>query len=195
MEKLSFILLFGILVWGHNARSEEADVPVNADDQTIRLEIDVPQHVTDKLGPEELNKLLRSAMHRRSNNAFNDLEDILVPAIVFTALVLIVFITLYLPFRKYKELQETVRQMSQQKLEIPEAILTALQAPRVPTAWSDLRKGLLLSALGIGTSVIILFVNPDVIEDGTWGVGLLPLAIGGAYTLLWYIGRDKEMDT
>ena len=49
------------------------------------------------------------------------------------------------------------------------------------TAWSDLRKGIILTALGVGLSAYSMF------DDGTPnGVGLILLFLGLGYCVLWY---------
>jgi hypothetical protein len=56
------------------------------------------------------------------------------------------------------------------------------------TAWSDLRKGVILTALGVGLSLYSMF------DDGTPnGVGLILLFLGLGYCVLWYF-EDRTPD-
>jgi hypothetical protein len=57
------------------------------------------------------------------------------------------------------------------------------------TAWSDLRKGVILTALGLGMSLYSMF------DDGTPnGVGLILLFLGLGYCVLWYFeDRTPEL--
>ena len=56
------------------------------------------------------------------------------------------------------------------------------------TAWSDLRKGIILTALGLGLSAYSMF------DDGTPnGVGLILLFLGLGYCVLWYF-EDRTAD-
>lgn len=56
------------------------------------------------------------------------------------------------------------------------------------TAWSDLRKGVILTALGVGLSLYSMF------DDGTPnGVGLILLFLGLGYCVLWYF-EDRTQE-
>ncbi len=56
------------------------------------------------------------------------------------------------------------------------------------TAWSDLRKGIILTAIGVGLSLYSMF------DDGTPnGVGLILLFLGLGYCVLWYF-EDRGPD-
>ena len=70
------------------------------------------------------------------------------------------------------------------------AVITHNSSP-TPAAspTSDLRRGLIWLALGIGSAILFLKVFED---SGLWALGLIPAFIGVAYLLCWGIGVARE---
>ena len=155
-----------------------------------QIALSVNPELVDKLSAEQLENVLRFAIRHRNPPPETLLkEDILIPFIVFASLVFIVLLALYFPYRKAKDMQETLRVMIKEKHEIPEAYFAAMNRRSVPTEVADLRKGVLLLALGIAAMGLIFLANPNSSQDGSWSVGFIPLCLGLAYLLLWQTRR------
>ena len=89
--------------------------------------------------------------------------------------------------RRLKLAHETMRLMIEKGLPVPTELINPPPPAKRPR--SDLRRGLLWLALGVGT--IILLRNASD-EAGIWTAGLIPAFIGVAYLLCWGIGLARE---
>ena len=54
--------------------------------------------------------------------------------------------------------------------------------------FSDLRRGIILSGLGIGLSLFMYQLNAP------WSVGLIPIFMGAGYLILWKLDTNKNGD-
>jgi len=105
----------------------------------------------------------------------------------FGTVILVVLIPLFLQFRRNRLMHETLRTMVEKGMEIPEALLTASQKPK-----SDLRRGIIGVSVGIGICLFFLMSNLHGLgAKNPWAVGLLPLAIGIGYIVVWKLEHQK----
>lgn len=111
---------------------------------------------------------------------------VIVPIAFFLTVVGIVLISLLMGFRKERLRHETLRLMVERGAEIPVALLTGPAKRRS----SDLRKGAIWVAVGLGISAALAVLAHD--EPGhAWAIGLVPLLLGAGYLLVWRLeGRD-----
>jgi hypothetical protein len=107
---------------------------------------------------------------------------------IFGAPVLIVGLILYFSFSRQRALHKTVRMMVEKGQPVPEALL----APPAPAQRkrSDLRRGVVLTMVGLGLMVFFGAVNDW--EGGAWTLGLIPFLIGVGYLLVWKLDTKKD---
>jgi hypothetical protein len=126
-----------------------------------------------------------------------------VVALVFLVPLLIIVLLIWYKVRKNRMLNETMIKLAEKGVVPPAEAMEALSANRVDAAvtsspatapmyeqaktlrrraaWSDLRKGVLLIAVGFGLTIW------SMLEDGTpSGLGLILLFVGIAFCVLWF---------
>jgi Flp pilus assembly protein TadB len=106
---------------------------------------------------------------------------------VFGAPVLIVALIMYFSFSKSRAMQRTVRMMVEKGQPVPEALLNPPPAQRQR---SDMRRGIVLTMIGIGLMMFFGAVNDW--EGGSWTLGLIPFLIGVGYLLVWKLDTKKD---
>jgi hypothetical protein len=106
---------------------------------------------------------------------------------IFGAPVLIVGLILYFSFSKSRALHRTVRMMVEKGQPVPEALLNPPPAQRQR---SDLRRGVILTMIGVGLMVFLAGANDW--EGGSWTLGLIPFLIGAGYLLVWKLDTKKD---
>jgi hypothetical protein len=123
----------------------------------------------------------------------DDIPAIVVPIVaitlltVFGAPVLIVGLIMYFSFSRQRALHRTVRMMVEKGQPVPEALLNPPPAQRQR---SDLRRGIVLTMIGIG--LIAFFGAASEWEGGAWTLGLIPFLIGVGYLLVWKLDAKKD---
>ena len=192
MKILCFFILFLTAITQIGLGEEASPTPVN---QPLKMDISMSPELVAKMSNQEITEVLKYSVRRKHPTPESPFsEDILVPFVVFGSIVVIVFICLYLPYRKSRDVQETVRLMIRENKQIPDGFFESLQTKKLPTAETDLRKGILLSCFGIASSLLILFANPESSHDGSWAIGILPFLVGLGYLGLWRFNSAKKVD-
>src|SRR5215471_18805641 len=107
---------------------------------------------------------------------------------IFGAPVLIVAVILYFGFSKSRMQHRTIRMLAEKGQPIP-AVLMAPPAPAVRQR-SDMRRGVVLTMIGIGVMLFLGAVNDW--EGGVWSLGLIPLLIGAGYLIVWKLEGGKK---
>lgn len=122
-----------------------------------------------------------------------DIPGIVVPIVaitlltVFGAPVLIVGLIMYFSFSRQRALHRTVRMMVEKGQPVPEALLNPPPAQRQR---SDVRRGVILTMIGVGLMVFLAAANDW--EGGSWTLGLIPFLIGAGYLLVWKLDTRKD---
>ena len=122
-----------------------------------------------------------------------DIPEIVIPIVaitlltVFGAPVLIVGLIMYFSFSRSRAMHRTVRMMVEKGQPVPEALLNPPPALRQR---SDLRRGVVLTMIGLGLMVFFGAVNDW--EGGAWTLGLIPFLIGAGYLLVWKLDTKKD---
>jgi hypothetical protein len=122
-----------------------------------------------------------------------DIPEFVIPIVaitlltVFGAPVLIVGLILYFSFSRSRALHRTVRMMVEKGQPVPAALLSPPPAQRQR---SDLRRGVVLTMIGLGLMVFFGAVNDW--EGGAWTLGLIPFLIGAGYLLVWKLDTKKD---
>src|SRR5215470_13724945 len=133
------------------------------------------------------------ALDRLGDEKSMDLPEFVIPIVaitmltVFGAPVLIVGLIMYFSFSRSRSLQKTVRMMVEKGQPVPEALLNPPPAQRQR---SDLRRGVVLTMIGIGLMAFFGAVNDW--EGGSWTLGLIPFLIGVGYLLVWKLDTKKD---
>jgi hypothetical protein len=108
---------------------------------------------------------------------------------IFGAPVLIVAVILYFGFSKTRMQHRTIRMLAEKGQPIPPALL-APPAPAVRQR-SDMRRGVVLTMVGLGLMVWLGAVNDW--EGGAWSLGLIPFLIGAGYLIVWKLEGKKDV--
>jgi len=122
-----------------------------------------------------------------------DLPEFVIPIVAITMLtifgapVLIVGLIMYFSFSKSRAMHRTVRMMVEKGQPVPEALLNPPPAQRQR---SDVRRGVVLTMIGIGLMAFFGAVNDW--EGGSWTLGLIPFLIGVGYLLVWKLDTKKD---
>ena len=133
---------------------------------------------------------LDSLTHGKSHD---DIPALVVPIVaitlltVFGAPVLIVGLIMYFSFSRQRALHRTVRMMVEKGQPVPEALLNPPPAHRQR---SDLRRGVILTMIGVG--LMAFFAAANDWEGGSWTLGLIPFLIGAGYLLVWKLDTKKD---
>jgi hypothetical protein len=79
---------------------------------------------------------------------------------------------------------KTAVELAQRGLPLPPQLLADTSISRL---YSDLRTGLVLTALGVGAIAFALTLP----RHPAWGLGLIPLFAGLGYILTWLLGKPQ----
>ena len=137
--------------------------------------------LADKLPPDQ------AAAYLKNRHAWSTVGDTLQYLAVLALPVGIVALVLTFRHRRQKLAHETMRLMIEKGLPVPPELINPPPPAKRPT--SDLRRGLIWLALGLGLSILFLKVFED---SGLWALGLIPAFIGAAHLLCWGIGVARE---
>jgi hypothetical protein len=126
---------------------------------------------------------------------------------VFLLPLLLVLTLVWYKMRKNRMLNETMLKLAEKGVVPPAEALDAIagntmratpasaaiyeraKAVRKSTAWSDLRKGVVMAAIGLGLTF------HSMLDDGTPnGLGLVLLFVGVGYVILWWF-EDRNLST
>jgi len=124
-------------------------------------------------------------------------EDMAIPIVaivfmsIFGAPVLIVAVILYFGFSRTRMQHRTIRMLAEKGQPIPSGLL-ATPAPAVRQR-SDMRRGVVLTMVGIGLMVWLGAVNDW--EGGAWSLGLIPFLIGTGYLIVWKLEGKKDISS
>jgi Domain of unknown function (DUF6249) len=133
------------------------------------------------------------ALDRIGDEKSGDIPEFVIPIVaivfmtIFGAPVLIVGLILYFSFSRSRALHRTVRMMVEKGQPVPEALLNPPPAQRQR---SDLRRGIVLTMIGIGVMAFIGAASEW--EGGGWTLGLIPFLIGVGYLLVWKLDTKKD---
>lgn len=145
----------------------------------------IPPHVAERLDPDGLLFLLKERQQaefaREGREAEHDMvEATVVPLAVFGFTFLSIAIIAFFRFREKTQLHETIRDLAEKGQELP---LNLLEKPKPPN--SDLRKGVLLIAIGGGIAGAIATLSGG---EGA-GIGVVPILLGMGYLITWKLEK------
>ena len=106
---------------------------------------------------------------------------------IFFAPVMVVAAIMFFSYLKSRSLHRTVKTMVEKGQEVPAALFAP---PPVVRARSDMRKGIVLTMVGVG--VMLFFGAVNEWEGGAWAIGIIPFLIGLGYLLVWKLEAPKD---
>jgi len=118
----------------------------------------------------------------RANGA-EVVAPIFITGLVFGFAFLIVAASLYAGHRRAQMRHETIRTALEKGIPIPRELL---DPPRASDPQRDLRRGILLLALGIGLAAFLGFHEPG---DSSWAVGFVFVLLGVGFLVSWRLSR------
>lgn len=114
---------------------------------------------------------------------------ILVPVTAIIMGITLAIIAVNRGFKKEQEKQTTIRLAIEKGVDLPEELFKDYKRIRERSPITNLRNGLIFTFLGIALSIALWFVT------GTQFVwGLIPLAIGIAYLIFYFVIKDKKVE-
>jgi hypothetical protein len=115
----------------------------------------------------------------------------LIPIVMFISLAITFIVWFYLKFRARAEAQQTIRLALEKGTELSPEFIKQIGEPEPPKD-SDLRRGMIWIALGLGFCILAVGVNePDAIGP-MLGTASFPTLIGLAYIIMWRYGARKQ---
>ena len=116
------------------------------------------------------------------------LIPIVVPTVTMLVIGGIIALITYFRFRRRREVQETIRIAIEKGQELPTEFLETISSPKNrPKKDQDLRRGVVLTAVGLGIGAFGFLVGEDDAVGPLMGIGSIPLLIGLALTALWIL--------
>lgn len=107
---------------------------------------------------------------------------------VFGFPVAIVAVIMFSGWAKARSLHKTVRMLVEKGQPVPPELL-ASPAGTPLRPWYDLRRGIILLAVGMG--VIFFFASVGGWDSGVWALGLIPAIMGAGYILAWRLAQRQ----
>jgi Domain of unknown function (DUF6249) len=129
---------------------------------------------------------------RGSVHGSSDIPEGLFPVVAISVLavfgfpVAIVAVIMFSGWAKSRSLHRTVRMMVEKGQPVPPELFAApAGAPLRP--WYDLRRGIIL--LAVGVAFVIFFGLTAGWDEGVWALGLIPGLIGFGYIIVWRLAN------
>jgi len=170
------------------APSENKDLP----DVVLLGKTPLPPDVLNKLEPHQIVEILgRQSATPRSTTEVIFNESFLIPGIVFGSMTIVSFFILYFSYRKRRDMLDTVRTAIQSGQTLPASFPEALESKTKPSPDCDLRRAVLLIALGLSGMTVLATVAGE--EAGrAWSIGLVPTLLGIGYLFLWKQSQKRQ---
>lgn len=123
------------------------------------------------------------------------MEDVWVPIVMFVVIGAIVIVPNWLKSRERLEMQTTLRAAIEKGQPVPPEVIQALtrNVKVAPTSLSDMRTGVIWTAVGVGFGAFSYFAEFGDQEFRSPGVGIacIPIVIGLAYIVLSFFNPNK----
>ena len=183
--KHTWIAVLGLALAAGTLADETNVEAQSKESHGVKVVIDTDQppiskDLLDKLTPEQIFEL-EKIKAAQPPDSIPSMAPLIV-FIVFACPVAIVGVILFYQYRRNLILHKTLAAMIDKGVPIPPELLQ----PEKPRR-SDLRRGIVLVAVGIG--LIIFFVAE---HDHAWGLGFIPLLIGAGYLIAWKMEQSKN---
>jgi hypothetical protein len=134
---------------------------------------------------------------RRHHNG--DIPGSVLPIVIISVLavfgfpVAIVAVIMFSSWARTRSLHRTVRMMVEKGQPVPPELLSSpAAAPVTVRPWYDLRRGIVLVAVGVG--ILMFFGISAGWDNGVWALGLIPGLIGIGYLLAWRLAYREQKE-
>ncbi|MXW20997.1 MAG: hypothetical protein F4Z95_09370 [Gammaproteobacteria bacterium] len=108
--------------------------------------------------------------------------------LIFGPAIVIPVAWFYFKFKRDRDIQNTLRTALEKGHEVPAELLEQISQPKAqPKKDQDLRRGVVLVAVGLGIGAFGYLVGEDDAFGPLAGIGSIPLLIGLGLTLLWIL--------
>lgn len=143
------------------------------------------------------------SLHRRANapdigEKETPVEAVLIVLIIFGSIASLFIVPIYLRSQERQKLQETLRAAIEKGQPLPtevvEAMTSDVKIKPKPSAYRDLRVGIIWLGVAIGIAGLGLAMSFDE-PDATYpllGLACFPGFIGLAFILISFLGRDRQ---
>jgi len=121
----------------------------------------------------------------------SDLVPILVPLALFTAVAVVFSLYFHYRYKTRRDLQSTIKAVIEQGQELTPELLERLGQQARP-AGSDLRRGVVLVAVGVALAALGSLVGEEEAVGPMLAFGMFPFILGIAYLGLWRFGDDRK---
>jgi hypothetical protein len=111
----------------------------------------------------------------------------IMPIILFTFILMILFIPFFFNYKKTKGRQLIINNLIEKGQEIPKELLL----PQVKTSRSDFHNGIILISFGLSISIVLLSIKIPV-NIHFWTLGLIPLFIGIGYLVSFQLDKTSK---
>lgn len=171
------------------ARAEQVQQRIEAQIERLEQQIQGLEQQADQLTNE-----VQAPPARPDDFRFNDEPPavaVIVPVAFFLLVGLTLFARWYLAYKARQDVQNTVRAALERGTPLTSEVLDKLVETPAPKR-SDLRRGAVWMALGLGSAAFGLIVGePDAVRPMV-AAGLLFALLGAAYLGLWYLNERKK---
>jgi len=113
-----------------------------------------------------------------------------IPIALFMATVLAIAVIMYFKYKTRSAVQETIRLALEKGTELSAELLEQISEPK-KFASTDLRRGLISIAIGIGFALFGSILGEEDAVRPMIAIGMFPTLVGIAYLILWRTG-DRE---
>ena len=117
----------------------------------------------------------------------------LIPIVGMLVPPVIIALIFYFVHRGRREVQQTIRAAIEKGQDLPTEFLENINSPKAqPRKDQDLRRGIILTAVGLGIGAFGFFVGEEDAIGPFMGIGSIPLLIGIGLTILWVVRSRHE---
>jgi hypothetical protein len=171
----------------------------NSQGDSVKTDLNLSSEVVKKLDSKDIVEILKFKEKLQNDKevaakyAVNPSEFIsnfvpIMPIILFTFILIILFIPFFFNYKKTKGRQLIINNLIEKGQEIPKELLM----PQVKTSRSDLHKGIVLIGFGLSISIVLLSIKIP-INIHLWTLGLIPLFIGIGYLVSFKLEKSSKI--
>lgn len=117
--------------------------------------------------------------------------EVLIPIITVLATAAVIITFLYLSHKGKTQIQETIRRSLDKGDALTPELLKSLGTSHSPSV-KDLRRGVILSAVGVACFFAGLVANDTDAFTGFTIIGMFPLLVGIGFLLVWKLNRYND---
>ncbi len=131
----------------------------------------------EKLSADQIVKIYSSQQRHRFllGSSSNETKQVAVPVVMFISIAAVISLALFLRYKKSQSLHNIIYKSLETGTNIPLELLAKTESGK---RISDFKKGIILTAGGLGL-ILVLYI-----ENKMWSVGLIPLFVGIGFLIV-----------